>query len=81
VGARPLRNVRSRALGSDYPFGNGDEEARREEEETERNWGTPEDAAAAAQALAPSDSLFKDPPISRSTFREPDTSSCPGPTT
>jgi class 3 adenylate cyclase/dienelactone hydrolase len=38
----------------DYPFGIGDEEARREEEETERNWGTPEDAAAAAQALAPS---------------------------
>src|SRR6266567_4421711 len=26
-------------------------------------------------------SLFKDPPISRSTFRGPDTSSCPGPTT
>jgi class 3 adenylate cyclase/pimeloyl-ACP methyl ester carboxylesterase len=38
----------------DYPFGIRDEEARREEEETERNWGTPEDAAAAAQALAPS---------------------------
>jgi class 3 adenylate cyclase len=38
----------------DYPFGIRDEEARREEEETERNWGTPEDAAAVAQALAPS---------------------------
>ncbi|HEY3207657.1 MAG TPA: alpha/beta hydrolase [Gaiellaceae bacterium] len=38
----------------DYPFGIRDEEARREEEEVERNWGTPAAAAAVAQALAPS---------------------------
>jgi class 3 adenylate cyclase/pimeloyl-ACP methyl ester carboxylesterase len=38
----------------DYPFGIRDEEARREDEEIERSWGTPEDAAATAQALAPS---------------------------
>jgi class 3 adenylate cyclase/pimeloyl-ACP methyl ester carboxylesterase len=38
----------------DYPFGIRDEEARREDEEIERNWGTPEDAAATAQGLAPS---------------------------
>src|SRR4029453_7521250 len=38
----------------DYPFGVRDEEARREEEEVERNWGTPAAAAAVAQALAPS---------------------------
>jgi len=38
----------------DYPFGIRDEEARREDEEIERSWGTPEDAAATAQGLAPS---------------------------
>jgi class 3 adenylate cyclase/pimeloyl-ACP methyl ester carboxylesterase len=38
----------------DYPFGIRDEEARREDEEIERNWGTPEDAATTAQGLAPS---------------------------
>ena len=38
----------------DYPFGTRDEEARREDEEIERNWGSAEDAAAVAQSLAPS---------------------------
>jgi class 3 adenylate cyclase len=38
----------------DYPFGIRDEEARREDEEIERSWGTPEDAMATAQGLAPS---------------------------
>jgi class 3 adenylate cyclase/esterase/lipase len=38
----------------DYPFGIRDEEARREDEEIERSWGTPEDATATAQGLAPS---------------------------
>ena len=38
----------------DYPFGIRDEEARREDEEIERNWGTTEAAAAVAQSLAPS---------------------------
>ena len=38
----------------DYPFGIRDEEARLEDEEIERSWGTPEDATATAQELAPS---------------------------
>jgi class 3 adenylate cyclase/pimeloyl-ACP methyl ester carboxylesterase len=38
----------------DYPFGIRDEEARRDDEEIERSWGTPEDAMATAQELAPS---------------------------
>ena len=38
----------------DYPFGIRDEEARREDEEIERSWGTPEDATTTAQGLAPS---------------------------
>jgi pimeloyl-ACP methyl ester carboxylesterase len=38
----------------DYPFGETDEEGRREDEEIERSWGTAEDAAATAQVLAPS---------------------------
>jgi class 3 adenylate cyclase/pimeloyl-ACP methyl ester carboxylesterase len=38
----------------DYPFGIRDEEARRDDEEIERSWGTPEDAMATAQGLAPS---------------------------
>ena len=38
----------------DYPFGTRDEEARREDEEIERNWGSAEDAAAVAESLAPS---------------------------
>jgi class 3 adenylate cyclase len=38
----------------DYPFGIGDDEARREEEEAESTWGSAENAAAIAQALAPS---------------------------
>ena len=38
----------------DYPFGITDEEARQEDDEIERNWGTPEAALETAQALAPS---------------------------
>jgi pimeloyl-ACP methyl ester carboxylesterase len=38
----------------DYPFGLRDEEARADDEEIERSWGTAEDAAATAQGLAPS---------------------------
>jgi class 3 adenylate cyclase len=39
---------------ADYPFGEGDEEARREEDEIGRSWGTAEDAAATAAGIAPS---------------------------
>ena len=38
----------------DYPFGIQDEEARRDDEELERTWGTREATLATAQALAPS---------------------------
>jgi class 3 adenylate cyclase len=38
----------------DYPLGTTDEEARAEDEEIERTWGTAEAAAADARALAPS---------------------------
>ncbi len=38
----------------DYPCGYREEDYRRESEEEERNWGTPEHAAAVAEALAPS---------------------------
>ena len=37
----------------DYPFGIQDEEARRDDEELERTWGTREATLATAQALAP----------------------------
>lgn len=38
----------------DYPCGDTDEDLRRECDEEERDWGTPEHAAEVAQALAPS---------------------------
>jgi class 3 adenylate cyclase len=38
----------------DYPWGIPDEELRRESDEDERAWGTPEHAAATAQEIAPS---------------------------
>ena len=40
----------------DYPFGVSDELIRREDEEIERRWGTPEDAAETAATLAPGSS-------------------------